>query len=589
MESVVLGIGGLLGHDGNAALLVDGRIVAASQEERFTRRKHDAAFPRQAALDCLEMASLVPSDVRWCVFAEKPLQSLIFGRTGMPTTRRSWALSRLVSDREFQYPVAARRLFPKARFRYAWHHLSHAAAALSTSPFDRAAFLCVDGKGEDVSATVGVADRQATEIRFELPFENGVGLLYTLVTSFLGFPSFGSEYKVMGLAPYGEPKLVGELRRFSESDSDGALRLRERATFFADDMNQSVEALGRHLGLRPRAKGEALTESHVNLAASVQELFEQEVEKMAAFARRVTGESRLLFCGGCAQNCVAAGRLRRSGIFESVFNSPVGGDMGSGLGAALLFEQQRQGRVEKVDALGFCLGSSPGDPPGEALPFLVPTEGTIHEATAKLLADGKIIGWIRGRMELGARALGARSILADPRVPHMQSTLNLKVKFRESFRPFAPAVLAEDCGDWFDSVEPSDYMQYTAFLRPERRHPIPPTLNGLRERLDFKRCDLPSIVHVDCSARLQTVRREVHPDFHELILEFKRLTGVPILINTSFNVSGQPIVRTAGEAWECFRHTDMDYLVLGDRIYRNPNDLGREEKLAWLRQFEDFS
>jgi carbamoyltransferase len=326
----------------------------------------------------------------------------------------------------------------------------------------------------------------------------------------------------------------------------------------------------------------------VNLAASIQALFEEEILKMAAFAREATKEENLLFCGGCAQNCVTAGLLRRSGLFRHVFNSPVGGDMGSAMGAALL-GFAGSGPAPKVDARGFYLGSLPGAPPEEALHFEVTFQGDVHAFAADLLAGGKVVGWVRGRMELGARALGARSILADPRVGNMQSVLNLKVKFRESFRPFAPAVLAEDCGDWFDSCEPSDFMQYTAYLKPERRYPMPPTLSGMRERLDFKRCEVPSIVHVDYSARLQTVRSDVHPDFHGLIVEFKKRTGVLILINTSFNVSGQPIVRTAEEAWLCFRHTDMDYLVVEDRVFHNPNDKTREEKLEWLRQFERFA
>jgi carbamoyltransferase len=310
---------------------------------------------------------------------------------------------------------------------------------------------------------------------------------------------------------------------------------------------------------------------------------------MAEFTHRMTGERYLLFCGGCAQNCVTAGRLRRAGIFDHVFNSPVGGDMGSALGAALLGHHRATGILPKVDTKGFYLGCEPGPPPAEALKFQLPFTGSVHEAAARLLAEGKVVGWVRGRMELGARALGARSILADPRVENMQSVLNLKVKFRESFRPFAPAVLAEDCANWFDTSEPSDFMQYTAYLLPKHRRPVPLELKSLRERLDFRRCDIPSVIHVDYSARLQTVRPEVHPDFHRLITEFKKITGVPIIINTSFNVSGQPIVRTAEEAWLCFRHTDMDYLVVNDVICRNPNDKTREEKLAWLKQFEKYS
>ncbi len=589
-ELVVAGIGGALAHDGNAALLVDGRLVASSQEERFSRKKHDGAFPALALKDCLEFAGLSLEDVTVCVFAEKPLQSLVYNRTGNPTNPFTWWLGSLPGAERSHYASEARRLLPRATLKYAWHHLSHAAAAFATSPFERAAFLCVDGKGEDVSATIGIADAGRTEILYELPYENGVGLLYTLVTGFLGFSSFGSEYKVMGLAPYGEPAYADRLRAFASSDANGALRVNRAAQFEWHSMQAAIADLSRHLCLPARQRDDPLTSDHIDLAASIQALFEQEILRMAEFARRETGEKNLLFCGGCAQNCVAAGLLRRSGIFESVFNSPVGGDMGSGFGAALLYLQQQGSAGDgKVDVAGFCVGSDPGEPPAEANEFGIPHDGDLHRAVARLLADGHVVGWVRGRMELGARALGARSILADPRVANMQSLLNLKVKFRESFRPFAPAILAEECGRWFDTSEPSDYMQYTAYLLPEHRLPVPQGLKGLRERLDFRRCEVPSVVHVDYSARIQTVREDVHPDFHRLLSEFQAVAGIPMLINTSFNVSGQPIVRTAAEAWACFRHTDIDYLVIGDSIFRNPGDRTLEEKKAWLAQFEKHS
>jgi carbamoyltransferase len=601
---VILGIGGALGHDANAALIVDGRLISASQEERFTRIKHEWNFPRLAILDCLKSADLQPEQVEICAFAEKPLQSLIFDQLGRPTNRISWLLARFAKDEWFyepspdeaqqwwtmSYPREARRMFPKARFDFAWHHLSHAWAAFATSPFERAAFLCVDGKGEDISASIGTASAQGAEILYELPYENGLGLLYTLVSCYLGFDSFGSEYKVMGLAPYGEPTFAQQLRDFAKSDANGALRLTRHANFTLQSMRNSINALERHLSLPARKKAEPLSGDHINIAASLQVIFEEEVLKMARFAREITGCTDLLFCGGCAQNCVAAGEIRRSGIFNRVYTSPVSGDMGSSLGAALLLHQKLNGRGDgKINTNGFYLGGEPGQPPLEALQHRVALDGGVHKAAANLLAEGKVIGWARGRMELGARALGARSILADPRVPNMQSVLNLKIKFRESFRPFAPAILAEDCGEWFDTEEPSDYMQYTAYLLPKHRHSVPMGLRSLSERLHFPRCSLPSVVHVDNSARLQTVRRSVHPDFHELISEFKRLTGIPMIINTSFNVSGQPIVRTAEEAWQCFRHTDIDYLVLNDAIFRNPIDKTREEKTLWARQFEKYS
>jgi carbamoyltransferase len=588
--NIILGIGGALGHDANAAILADGKIIAASQEERYSRIKHDFSFPYAAIQDCLSIAGIEPRQVDACAFAEKPLQSLIADRVAKPTNKFTAFLGKFGQDKWLNYPRNARGLFENAQFYFSWHHLSHAAAAFATSPFHQAAFLCVDGKGEDISASIGIANAERTTFISELPYADGIGLFYTLVTYYLGFDSFGSEYKLMGLAPYGKPLFVDRLKAFAATDPKGGLRLIRHTNFSWISMQNSSRALEKHLSVPARKKSEPLSDDHINIAASIQALFEEEILKMAVYAKQITGQNNLLFCGGCAQNCVAAGKILRSNIFHRIYNSPVGGDMGSALGAALVV-QQRTGRLGngKANANGFYLGSVPGDAPPGALAYRLHLNNGVHKATAQLLAQGTVVGWIRGRMELGARALGARSILADPRAANMQSTLNLKVKFRESFRPFAPAILAEDCSNWYDMDESSDYMQYTAYLLPKHRYPVPPSLKGLRERLDFQRCEVPSVIHVDYSARLQTVRKSVHPDFHTLLTEFKLLTGIPMLINTSFNVSGQPIVRTAAEAWQSFRHTDMDYLVLNDEIYRNPNDRTREEKQLWLQQFEKHS
>ena len=582
---VILGIGGTLAHDANAALIVDGLLVAASQEERYSRLKHDAPFPVLAIHDCLALAGLTAADVDACVFADKPLQNLVATRLDRPSNWFTWQAGRVAPERTFEVVAAARALLPRAGFHFAWHHLSHAALAFAMSPYDRAAFLCVDGLGDDVSASIGVADAGRTEFRQELPYEHGIGFLYTLVTEFLGFTA-GSEYKVMGLAPYGKPAYLEQLRAFSRADGEGALRFNCSPRL---PWPTVLGALASQLGLPARGRSEAIGETHANLAASIQTLFEAQLFAMAERARRITGERYLLFCGGCAQNCVAAGKLRGLGLFDGVFTSPAAGDMGTGLGAALLFRQKAGlGGDGKVDPAGFYLGSSPGMPPGEALEHEVPHDGDVFRAAARQLAHGKTLGWVRGRMELGARALGARSILADPRVDGMQAALNLKIKFRESFRPFAPAILAEDCADWFDADEPSDYMQHTALLKPVFRRSASREFSDWRERLAFRRCDFPSVVHVDYSARLQTVRRERHPELHRLLTEFRAITGFPMLINTSFNVSGQPIVRTATEAWQCFRHTALDYLVIDDRLFANPNDTTAEENRAWRAQFAEL-
>jgi carbamoyltransferase len=593
MSNIVLGVGGFLGHDANAALLVDGHLVAASQEERFTRKKHDGRFPEAAIQDCLTIAGLAPADVDICVFAEKPVQTTLFNQTRQPGNPLGRLLGRHLPERwGGLYVQKARRLLPRAGFRFAWHHMSHVAGAFHTSPFERAAFLCVDGKGEDYSASCGTIGPEGIRLLFEQPWEDGLGLLYTLITYHLGFASFGSEYKVMGLAPYGRPRFAEQLRTLTDRAPDGALRLRQPVIFRPEAMVAAFPRVTLATGISPRGKDEPLGEDHVDLAASIQWLFEEEVLAMARRLHSATGETNLVFCGGCAQNCVAAGRLRSAGGFAAVFNSPVGGDMGSGLGAALLHAgSQATGTVFKVDPHGYYLGSEPGPAPLSAAPWIVPHSGTLHDFVAERIAAGETVGWVRGRMELGARALGARSILGDPRSPGMQSRLNLAVKFRESFRPFAPAILAEDVGEWFDSTAESDFMNYTARLLPARRRQLPDGYGSLplKGRLDFPRSEIQSVIHVDFSARLQTLRPGVHPDFHALVSAFKRLTGVPILINTSFNVAGQPIVRTATEAWDCFLNTDLDLLVLNDQIYRNPRQRTREEKLAWLAQFAESS
>ncbi len=586
-RSVILGIGGQLGHDANAALLVDGRLIASSQEERHTRLKHDGRFPQLAIAECLQLAGLGPRDVTDVVFAEKGLQSTLFdlsGRTGNTFTR---SLGRILPEGWGNlYGQQARALLPQAKFHHAWHHLSHVAGAFHTSPFKRAAFLCVDGKGEDYSASAGVIDDGELQLAWEQPYENGLGMFYTLITYFLGFVSFGSEYKVMGLAPYGEPRYVAELSRLFTTDDRGGFRLKREARFNEPSLLAALPWIAGQTGFKIRTKHDPLDQVHIDLAASLQQVFEDEVMKMAAFLRAETGEENVLFCGGCAQNCVAAGKLRSRKIFAQVFNSPVGGDMGSGLGASLLLERTRRGGARyRPDVRGFYLGSEPGTVPETARPYQVRFAGSVHGFVAEQLAEGKIVAVVRGGMELGARALGARSIFADPRAPGMQSRLNLAVKFRESFRPFAPAILADHTAEWFDSAAESDYMNYTAYLRPELRAALPASFPSLRDRLDFPRCSIPSVIHVDFSARLQTIRPEVHPDFHRFITAFHAITGVPILINTSFNVAGQPIVRTAAEGWDCFVNTDIDLLVLNDEVFRNPSEKTREEKLTWLKQF----
>lgn len=589
-----LGIGGLLGHDANIAIFAADKLLYAAQEERFSRIKHDSAFPELAIIDGLSSAGISADQISTVVFAEKPLQNYLFERSKKMSNKISRFLGKFLPERTISgspYVRKARELFPNAKFRFAWHHLSHAVGAFHTSPFTSAAFLCVDGKGEDSNASIGLIDSNKIEILQELNFGHGLGMLYTLVTHFLGFPSFGSEYKIMGLAPYGVPVYKEKLQKLFDSNEHGGLQLKKNVGFHPRDIANHFDWVEEQVGIKCRTKSEPLSTEHVNLAASIQAIFEEEIIKMARFAKEITKEENLIFCGGCAQNCVTAGKLRDSGIFKQLFNSPVGGDMGSGLGAALLHLRNENVLTDvKIRDRGFYLGSEPGIlnyPDAEAHKLNLDTD--LHKFVANLLAKGYIVGWVRNGMELGARALGARSILANPIDPEMQTKMNLKIKFRESFRPFAPAILAEYQRDWFDTPHPSHFMQYTSYLNQEFRNEIPKEFSSFREQLNYPRCKVPSIIHVDFSARLQTVDKTIHPDFHELIRAFHDITGVPILINTSFNVNGQPIVRTADEAWECFINTEIDYVVINDNVYKNPWERSKEQKESWLKQFENYS
>lgn len=595
-SQITLGIGGSLGHDANAALMIDGELAGASQQERYSRIKHDGAFPTDAIQDLLTTAGVRAEQVQTVVFSEKLLQATIFDRTRAPSSwlSRGWSSIRSVFDRRpgFGHPFAtqAQALLPNARQRFAWHHLTHVVGAFFTTDCERAAFLCIDGKGEDGNGSIGVISGSGVQIQAELPGENGLGLFYTLLTRFLGFPSFGSEYKVMGLAPYGQARYANALRQLLQHGEGGAVRLLRDAQFHPHQIDTLLPWVSDVLNIPIRRKQDPLLAEHADLAASLQQVFEEVTMDMAAYAKKRSGEDTLLFAGGCAQNCVAAGIIRRSGLFRQVVNSPVGGDMATGLGAAVLAQWQA-GLIPglRIRDHGYYLGSLPGAVPEAARAYQVDAGADLFETVAALLSEGRIVAWCRGRMELGARALGARSILADARVPGMQSRLNMAVKFREGFRPFAPIILEERSGDWFDHSGPSRYMQFVEPLRAERRLPVAPGITDMRARLDARRCEVDSVVHVDYTARLQTVDRDTHPDMHRLISAFDRLTGVPMLINTSFNVAGEPIVRTAHEAWDCFLHTDIDFLVVNDQLFRNPMTLSREEKIAWVDRFKTLA
>lgn len=590
----ILGIGGLLGHDSNVSLLINNEIISCAQEERFSRIKHDYAFPIHAINDCLQTANILYKDIDVIVLAEKPFENYFYQVFGIPFPSTSSLGKRLVSKLKKKltpFESEIYKLFPNAKIQYSWHHFSHAIAAYYSSDFDEAAFLCVDGKGEYANASIGYIDADNITVTHELPYADGLGLLYTLISHFLGFPSFGSEYKVMGLAPYGKPIYKENIKKLYTESEGGAIKLFKNPGFHPDKIKEHLPWIANILKLPIRNPKDELLQLHADISASIQSIFEEQILKMASFAKLQFNTENLLFCGGCAQNCVSAGKLRDQKIFKNIFNSPVGGDMGSSLGAALNYlHQTKQIDRGRLDFKGYYLGSLPGDVSiTAAKKYIINPQKDLLKYMAEELANGKIIAWVHEGMELGARALGARSILANPLVPNIQSDMNLKIKFRESFRPFAPAILIEDVNEWFEIDQPSNFMQFTAYLKPALRFPTPGLFDNFKENLIYPRCEIPSVVHVDYSARLQTISNADHPKFHQLIEEFKNITGIPILINTSFNVNGQPIIRTANEAWDCFINTDIDILVVNETVYSNPFDKTQKEKLQWLNQFENYS
>lgn len=588
----IIGIGGLLGHDANVALFKDDQLISSSQEERFTYEKHDFRFPQHAIKDCLALAGINGSDVDVCIFSEKPFFQSVFNYTRKQPSFLTNSLQKISNLYEKTlFEADARLLFKKAKFRYAWHHASHVAAGFHSADLEESVFLCVDGKSENSNASIGYISNNKLDFDRELEYQNGLGMFYTFITHYLGFTSFGSEYKVMGLAPYGKPTYVEQLYSLASTDENGSFRMKFDPGFNPNSTADYFHYIEKATGIARAAKNSELSLNQVNIAASLQRIFEIEVLKMAKFAKSLyPSVKNLIFCGGCAQNCVTAGVIRDSGIFDYVFNSPIGGDMGSAIGACLVFMRNSGLNVPNLYKRNFYFGSKAGlVTVAGAEKHEVAIEGDIYIETAKLLAKGYICGWIQNGMELGARALGARSILANPMDSEMQTKLNLKIKFRESFRPFAPIILEEEQSNWFDTDEPSYYMQYTAYLKNNLRYEIPAAFKNFKEQLNYPRCMVPSIVHVDFSARLQTISDEVHPELHKLLTHFYTLTAVPILINTSFNVNGQPIVRTANDAWNCFIHTDIDYLIVGDKLYKHPKNLTHQQKTEWLNNFEKHS
>lgn len=569
-------------HDSAAALVEDGLIVAAAQEERFTRVKHDASFPQNAIAYCIKQAGGAPDAV---VYYEKPLLkferilSTAFrvapaGFNAFAAAMPSWLRQKLWIP--MQIEDALRRLGVDARgkIRFASHHQAHAASAFFPSPYERAAFLTLDGVGEWATTTYGRGEGNRLEFLREIAFPDSVGLLYSAFTYYCGFRVNSGEYKLMGLAPYGEPRYVDTiLRELVDLREDGSFRLNLDYFGYLRGERMTNARFDRLFCGPPRKPEEPITRRECDLARSIQSVTEEIVLRMARTAHRDTGEQNLCLAGGVALNCVANGRLLRDGPFKSIWVQPAAGDAGGALGAALAYHflgygAERPSPGGKDAMRGAFLGPECADEEVAAalaergLTGQRYSKGEWLQAVARHLADGAVVGFVHGRAEFGPRALGHRSILADARAPAMQRALNLKIKKRESFRPFAPIVLAERVSDYFDFSGESPYMLFTAPLRAERRK-TPPPIDDLLGQVNAQRSDLPAITHVDYSARIQTVDRERNPTLHALLTEFDRITGCPVLVNTSFNVRGEPPVCYPREAIDGFLDTEMDVLAIG--------------------------
>lgn len=615
----ILGISAFY-HDSAAAVLRDGVIMAAAQEERFTRKKHDPAFPANAVRYCLKESGLGIDQLDAVVFYDKPLlkferlletyqafapRGLSSFLMGIPVwLKEKMFLKRLLREELEKIESYDRR---KLKLLFPEHHLSHAASAFYPSPFEEAAILTIDGVGEWATASICHGKGKDISILRELQFPHSLGLLYSAFTYFLGFRVNSGEYKLMGLAPYGNPQspdvdryVQTILSELADARPDGSIWLNQHYFDYATGLRMVRDKDWERLfGFPKRQPEDPLEAWHCNLGLAIQRVTEEVVIRMAQEAKRLSGAQHLCLAGGVALNCVANGKLQKAGIFKEIFIQPAAGDAGGSLGAALAAQHIHFGQTRKPastldDMQGAYLGPEFGDHDvllvarkyAAAFERLEDFE-KLAEKTAALLAEGNVVGWVQGRMEFGPRALGNRSILGDPSNPEMQKKLNLKIKYRESFRPFAPSVQTERVAEFFDYEGVSPYMLLVHPVRAERCKTVPPGYDELpvREKLYHLRSDMPSITHIDFSARIQTVHRETNPRYWNLIEAFRKLTGMGVIVNTSFNVRGEPIVCTPEDAYRCFMRTEMDYLVVGNFIFDKKKQPEWMEKDGWKEEF----
>jgi carbamoyltransferase len=615
----ILGISAFY-HDSAAAILVDGQIVAAAQEERFTRIKHDPSFPTKACEFCLAQAGISLDDLDAVVFYDKPFLKFerlletyyTFSPKGLPSFIKGvpiWVKEKVFLKRLIRKELAELQQYDKKKLKLLFpeHHLSHMASAFYPSPFEDAAIVTLDGVGEWATCSIAHGKRAGIETLKELKFPHSIGLLYSSFTYWLGFKVNSGEYKLMGLAPYGNPDSENVARfvdviksTLVDIEEDGSIWLNQAYFNYAAGLRMANDKKWEQLFGFPRKTGEdELKQVHCDLAFAIQAVTEEIVIKIAQEAKRLTGSKNLCLAGGVALNCVANGKLLRAGIFEHIFIQPAAGDAGGALGAALAayhiyFEQARAVTTEADALSGSYLGPEFSADEIEELAKVYDAKFTKQdsfdataEQTAGLLSEGNVIGWFQGRMEFGPRSLGNRSILGDARNREMQEKLNLKIKYRESFRPFAPSVLLADAKEYFELETPSPYMLLVAEIADKRKADLPENYNALplMERLYVERSDVPSITHVDFSARVQTVAPETNKRYWDLITKFKEKTGYGLVVNTSFNVRGEPIVCTPDDAYRCFMRTEMDFLVLGDYIFAKTEQPAWDQKDAWQEEF----
>ncbi len=604
--TVILGISAFY-HDSASCLVIDGEIHSAVQEERFTRKKHDPEFPANAIRYCLSSAGLSPKDLDLVAFYDKPFikfERLLFTYlTYAPRGIRSflqamplWLKRKLWIKHLIEEELAGY----KGKIIFPEHHYSHAASCFYPSPFEEAVFLTMDGVGEWTTTSYGIGQGRELKILAEIKFPHSLGLLYSAFTYFCGFRVNSGEYKLMGLAPYGEPRYVDLIKsELIDIKEDGSFRLNLKYFNYMVGLTMTNRKFAKLFGGPPRKPEAPITQREMDLARSIQEITEEIMLKLAWTAYKKTGMKNLCLAGGVALNCVGNGRILREGPFDDIWIQPAAGDAGGALGCALYawhryLNQPREPIEERDRQKATLLGPSFSEKEIEEVlkkysaRYKKLSEEELVKTVAELIAKGKVVGWFQGRLEFGPRALGSRSILADARKAEMQRILNIKIKFRESFRPFAPSVLLEDAPDYFEIDRESPYMLLTAPVRREKRRKLSPEeeqYQGL-DKLKPIRSEIPAVTHIDYSSRLQTVRREDNPLYYRLIEEFKRLTGCSVIINTSFNVRGEPIVCTPEDAYKCFMRTEMDYLAIGPFLLdKKEQPPWPEPKQVWQKEF----